>query len=88
MLDLAKLVRFSELSAQIKELTQELDAIKAELRNSVGIGTTKLEGYEVTKQERFRVDLDKEKILLEIGADKLKDCEKISSYEVLLVKKI
>lgn len=83
-----KLERFLELKKMEAEITKELNSLKREIREAYAIGDTEVGGVKVSRALRTRIDLDKEKVLIKLGADHYKDCEKITEYEVLTVKRV
>jgi hypothetical protein len=83
-----KLARYLELKAQESEITKELNLIKREIRESLPIGDTEMNGIKVTRRMQIRIDLDKEAVLIKLGEKGYKDCEKAREYEVVTVKRI
>jgi hypothetical protein len=86
-MEITKLERYLELKKQESDITNELNLLKREIRESMVIGDTELGGIKVSRSMRTRIDLDKERVLVALGEQGYKSCEKISEYEVILVKR-
>lgn len=84
----SKLERYLDLKAQEAEITKELNLIKREIRESLPIGDSEINGVKVTRRMQIRIDLDKEQVLIKLGEKGYKDCEKATEYEVVTVKRI
>lgn len=82
------LEKYLELKKQEAQVTKQLATLKNEIRLAYAIGDTESDGIKVTRAMRIRIDLDKEAVLLKIGADGYKDCEKATEYEVITVKRL
>jgi predicted phage-related endonuclease len=82
------LSQYVSLSEQIKALTEQQEKLKKEIKHELGSkGEHKIGEFKISYAERTRIDLDKKKIEEFLG-DKVKDFEKITGYEVLVVKKV
>lgn len=84
----SKIERFLELKKMEAEITKEMNELKRQFRESFSLGDTEVDGVKISRALRTRIDLDKEKVLIRLGADGYKDCEKITEYEVLTVKRV
>jgi hypothetical protein len=82
------LEKYLELKKQEAEVTKQLNSLKNEIKLAYAIGDSETNGIKVSRSLRIRIDLDKEAVLLKIGADAYKECEKATEYEVLTVKRL
>lgn len=80
------LQEFYNLKQQIDELTKQAEILKKNLKTEIEKGEHSFGEWQVSYVQRTRIDLDKELITKELG-DKIKAFEKISAYEVFMVKK-
>ena len=87
-MELAKLQRYLELKAQEAEITKELNNLKNEIKEQLPLGETIQQDIKVQRRLQTRIDLDKEQVLIKLGRDAYKACEKISEYEVVTVKRV
>lgn len=83
-----KLDRYLQLKSQEAEITKELNLIKREIRESLPIGDTEINGIKVTRRMQIRFDLDKEAVLIKLGEKGYRHCEKATEYEVVTVKRV
>ena len=87
-MELSKLEKFLELKAQATAIEKQMKEIKAEIKESFEPGETVVGNVQIQRSLRTRIDLDKEQVLIRLGESGYKECEKISEYEVLTVKRI
>jgi hypothetical protein len=87
MIQVSTLQELNELQVTILELTKRADAIKKSVKSELTYGEHQFGEFKVTYTQRTRIDLDKEAVTKELG-DRVKDFEKISGYDVLLLKKV
>lgn len=87
-MELTKLERYLELKAQEADITKELNALKKEIKEQLPVGETIQQDIKVQRRLQTRIDLDKEQVLIKLGADAYKACEKISEYEVVTVRRV
>ena len=80
--------RYLEIKKQIALLEKEANLIKREIRTNLPFGTHEFGDIKVIRSTRIRIDLDKESVLLKLGAEAYQACEKASEYEVVEVKQI
>ena len=77
-----------DLIEKRKEIERKETALKAHFKNLLGESKSLMVGgYFISLSERLRTDLDKEKLRTELGS-RLSEFEKISSYNVLDLKKV
>jgi len=81
------LKELSLLQNQIAEATKRADEIKRGLKAELDYGEHKIGDFKVTYAQRTRIDLDRELVAQALG-EKVKDCEKISAYDVITLKRI
>jgi len=86
-MNLKALQEFYETQRQIAELTKLADTLKKTLKTEIPRGEHTFGDFKVSFVERTRIDLDKA-LVTEVLGEKVKECEKISAYEVFLVKRI
>ena len=87
-MELTKLERYLELKFQESEIAKEINQLKREIKEQLPIGETIQSDIKVQRRLQTRIDLDKERVLIKLGADAYKDCEKITEYEVVTVKRV
>ena len=81
------LERYLELKKQESSVVKELELLKKEIRELYSLGDTEVGDIKVSRSMRTRIDIDKEKVLIRLGVEAFQECEKISEYEVLVVKR-
>ena len=81
------LERYLELKKQESSVVKELESLKKEIRELYSLGDTEVGDIKVSRSMRTRIDIDKEKVLIRLGVEAFQECEKISEYEVLVVKR-
>ena len=86
-MNLKALQEFYETQRQIAELTKQADALTKTLKTEIPRGEHTFGEWKVSFVERTRIDLDKGLVEQALG-EKVKECERISAYEVFMVKKI
>tara|TARA_R110000868_G_scaffold250282_4_gene506776 strand:+ start:3343 stop:3606 length:264 start_codon:yes stop_codon:yes gene_type:complete len=87
MIDQSILKQYSDLQNQINEMTKQADLIKRQIKSELTIGEHVIGEFKVSYVQRTRIDLDKELVTKALG-DKVKECEKITGYEVLTLKRL
>lgn len=87
-MELNKLEEYLSLKRQEAEITKKLNDLKAEFREALPFGDSEFGDIKVQRTLRTRIDLDKEQVLIRLGERGYKDCEKITEYEVLTVKRV
>jgi hypothetical protein len=78
--------RYLELKSIAKAAEAEMDAIKKEWIDTLPLGESSIDGHTVSIVKRTRIDLDKEAVLMAVGADAYRSLEKISEFVVVIVK--
>lgn len=78
-----------DIQKQLKELTLTQDSLKAQIRAYMA-GTRLLEGAGVAVliEVRQRTDLDKTRLAEDLGPERLKLYQKVTQYEVMLIKSV
>lgn len=88
MMEALNLRRYMQIKSQIAELEKEANLIKRDIKASFGMGSFTVGDIKVVRSTRIRIDLDKESVLLKLGAEAYQACEKASEYEVVEVKPV
>jgi len=82
------LKKYEEINSKIKELTEEKEAIKAEIRLYMinnNLDKHKIDNYNIYYSKQQRNNLDKKKLKNYISDEDLEKCYNISEYTVLKV---
>lgn len=83
-----KIARIAALSEQIKALEAECDALKKEVKDSMGEGSYAVGDFSVEIRSQIRESLDRAGLEKTYGIEAINKFAKLSEYKVVTIKRL